>query len=258
MTTLTSTSQKLARFPTAIISDVLTFDLELRHIHSGTLPDFTGFSAKATCGRAVICSGSKVIPDSNIEDKVRFDIIHVRDKVRDKIGQDQLIQIVTGSPRCIKLLPNRSQWGNPDDQMPRHIALYGDISAILAKAHGFAGALINAPVRDRVQLATLGGFNVIHRGTNPNDAYGRWHINHIYSDPETLKKEDNYFSIESAVVFPLDYVHFDGDGFCFIPAHLAEEVLPHAQRRLEKENKMRLRLASRESPQKVYEEEGKW
>ena len=185
--------------------------------------------------------GSSYIKDDNIEDVARFSISKVSKELRDTIGDDKLIQVITS--------------GHGDRRIP-DVAIYGDISAILAKAHGFTGALLDGATRDRKQLAQLGGFSVMHRGTHPQDAFGLWHISHIHTDPSTQHMHCE--EIAGVKIKALDYIHMDVDGFCVIPAALADQVPALAKKRFEKEEKMRVLLASREDPKRVHKTVGKW
>lgn len=134
-----------------------------------------------------------------------------------------------------------------DAGTPFHVALYGELSATTARAHGAVGALIDGGTRDSAYLIRM-GFPVFARYRNPVEAFGRWMMLD-YQVPIRIHGE----LIESIVVNPGDFIFGDLDGVVVIPQDLTLQVLEECERIIGIEDTAREEFARGDDPVAVFE-----
>jgi len=134
-----------------------------------------------------------------------------------------------------------------DAGTPFHVALYGELSATTAKAHGAVGALVDGGVRDSAYLINM-GFPVFARYRNPVEAFGRWMMLD-YNVPVLLHGE----IIETVQVNPGDFIFGDLDGVMVIPKALTLTVLEECERVMGIEDVARVEFARGDDPVAVFE-----
>src|ERR1700761_2601674 len=113
---------------------------------------------------------------------------------------------------------------------PRPVALVGDLLATQAKAHGAAGMLIDASVRDVETLAELG-----------LPIWARWiRVKGAGKDiPGTIGQP---VEVGGATIRQGDIVVLDADGAAVVEAERVEEVLEASRKREDNERVKRLKL----------------
>jgi 4-hydroxy-4-methyl-2-oxoglutarate aldolase len=134
-----------------------------------------------------------------------------------------------------------------DAGTPFHVALYGELSATTARAHGAVGALIDGGVRDCSHLVRM-GYPVFARYRNPVEAFGRWAMLD-YQVPLLLHGEIT----ETVCVNPGDFIFGDFDGIMVVPKDLTLKVLEECERVMGIENAARIEFARGEDPVAVFE-----
>ncbi len=130
---------------------------------------------------------------------------------------------------------------------PHSIALYGELSATTAAAHGATGALIDGGVRDASFLISM-GFPVFARYRTPIEAFGRWAM-HSYQVPVLLSGE----LTDTVQVNPGDFIFGDYDGVIVIPSEITEEVLLECERVIGIEDEARVAFARGDDPVQVFQ-----
>jgi 4-hydroxy-4-methyl-2-oxoglutarate aldolase len=115
---------------------------------------------------------------------------------------------------------------------PRPVALVGDLLATQAQAHGAAGMLIDASVRDVEELAELG-----------LPIWARW-VRVRGADKDIAGTIGEPVTVGGATIRQGDIVVMDADGAAVIAAERGEEVLTAARERAEREQVKRAELAA--------------
>lgn len=133
-----------------------------------------------------------------------------------------------------------------DRTTPYNVALYGELSATTAAAHGAVGAVIDGGTRDSGFLISM-GFPVFARYQCPIEAFGRV-ITIAHQVPILMSGE----LTETVVVNPGDFIFGDIDGVIVIPKHLTIRVLLEAERILELENAAREEFKRGHDPVEVF------
>lgn len=134
-----------------------------------------------------------------------------------------------------------------DRGTPFNVALYGELSATTARAHGAVGALIDGATRDTAHLVSM-GFPVFARYRNPVEAFGRYMIM-ACQVPVLLSGE----TIETVRVDPGDFIFAEADGVLVIPQALTLQVLAECERIVGLENRARADFARGEDPVEVFQ-----
>jgi regulator of RNase E activity RraA len=127
------------------------------------------------------------------------------------------------------------------------VALYGELSATTARAHGCVGAVIDGGVRDCLHLVKM-EYPVFARYRNPVEAFGRWAMLD-YNVPILLHGEIT----ETVTVNPGDFVFGDFDGVMVIPMDLTIKVLEECERVMGIEDDARVEFARGDDPVAVFE-----
>ncbi len=133
-----------------------------------------------------------------------------------------------------------------DRGTPFNVALYGELSATTARAHGAVGALIDGATRDSGHLIAM-QFPVFSRYRNPVEAFGRYMII-ACQVPVLLSGE----TTETVRVDPGDFIFGEADGALVIPRHLTLDVLVECERISGIEDKARQEFARGDDPVEVF------
>ncbi len=134
-----------------------------------------------------------------------------------------------------------------DSGAPFHVAIYGELSATTARAHGCAGALIDGGTRDSSKLIET-GFPVFARYRTPIEAFGRWAMID-YQVPILLSGE----LVDTVQVNPGDFIFGDYDGAIVVPKHLTIQVLDECERIMGVEDNARVEFARGDDPVEVFQ-----
>jgi len=134
-----------------------------------------------------------------------------------------------------------------DRGTPFNVALYGELSATTARAHGAVGALIDGATRDSTHLVSM-GFPVFARYRNPVEAFGRYMMM-ACQVPILLSGE----TAETVRINPGDFIFGESDGVLVIPKDLTLQVLTECERLRELEDRARLDFARGDNPVEVFQ-----
>ena len=130
---------------------------------------------------------------------------------------------------------------------PFKIAMYGELSATTASAHGAVGALVDGGTRDTGLLISM-GFPVFTRYRTPVESFGRWAMLG-YQVPILVSGE----LTDAVQVNPGDFIFGDYDGVIVIPRDLTLKVLTECERVIGIEDSARLEFARGDDPVEVFE-----
>jgi regulator of RNase E activity RraA len=133
-----------------------------------------------------------------------------------------------------------------DRTTPFNVALYGELSATSAAAHGAVGALIDGGTRDSGMLISM-GFPVFARYRSPVEAFGRV-MTLAHNVPILMSGELS----ETVVVNPGDFIFGDIDGVMVVPKDLIIPVLLEAERIAGIEDAARVDFKKGEDPVEVF------
>jgi 4-hydroxy-4-methyl-2-oxoglutarate aldolase len=158
---------------------------------------------------------------------------------RDTAGRHQRMKMVCSmtSP-CIEVR---------DQGTPFNVAIYGELSATTARAHGAVGALIDGGVRDSGHLIRM-GFPVFARYRCPIEAFGRYTMIKCQV-PIRISGE----LTETVEVHPGDFIFGEEDGVIAIPKALILPVLEECERIKGLEDKARHDFARGDDPVEVFQ-----
>ncbi len=157
---------------------------------------------------------------------------------RDEAGRYKRIGMIRQmTPPCIEVR---------DRGTPFNVALYGELSATTARAHGAVGALIDGATRDCAHLIAM-GFPVFARFRNPVEAFGRYQMM-ACQVPILLSGE----TVETVRVDPGDFIFGEADGVLVIPRRLTLDVLTECERICGIEDQARLEFARGDDPVEVF------
>ena len=130
---------------------------------------------------------------------------------------------------------------------PFPLAMYGELSATTAAAHGAVGAVIDGGTRDTSKLIGM-GFPVFARYRTPIEAFGRWGMLD-YQVPVLISGE----LIRTVQVNPGDFIFADYDGVIVIPKELTLQVLTECERVIGIEDRARAEFARGDDPVEVFQ-----
>ena len=127
-------------------------------------------------------------------------------------------------------------------------AHFGDITASFLKRAGIEGAIIQGWTRDVKKIEDL-DFKLWCKGVQPQDSFDRWHIQDYNCE----------IVIGNIFINTSNFIFADRDGILVLEEEDLPKILELAEKRLEKENKIRhivnnTQLTSKE----IYESIGRW
>lgn len=158
---------------------------------------------------------------------------------RDIAGRHQRMKMVCSmSHPCIEVR---------DRGTPSNAAIYGELSATTARAHGAVGALIDGETRDSGHLIQM-NFPVFARYRCPIEAFGR----HTMLKCQVLVRISGK-TTETVVVNPGDFVFGEEDGVLVIPKDLILPVLQECERIKGLEDLARVDFARGDDPVEVFQ-----
>ncbi|HEX2712122.1 MAG TPA: RraA family protein [Candidatus Acidoferrales bacterium] len=134
-----------------------------------------------------------------------------------------------------------------DQGTPFNLAIYGELSATAARAHGAVGALIDGGTRDCGHLIAM-GFPVFARYRSPVEAFGRYAVI-TCQVPIRIAGE----LTETVIVNPGDFIFGEADGVLVIPQEITVQVLLECERIRGLENQARQDFARGEDPVEVFQ-----
>jgi len=128
-----------------------------------------------------------------------------------------------------------------------NVAIYGELSATTARAHGAVGALLDGGTRDCGHLIRM-GFPVFARYRTPVEAFGRYTLINCQV-PIRVAGE----LTETVIVNPGDFIFGEEDGVLVIPKDLTLEVLLECERIKGLESQARADFARGDDPVDVFQ-----
>lgn len=158
---------------------------------------------------------------------------------RDEAGRHQRMRMVCSMTHpCIEVRDHGTAF---------NVAIYGELSATTARAHGAVGALIDGGTRDTGHLIAM-GFPVFARYRCPVEAFGRYTLIKTQV-PVRIAGE----TTETVVVNPGDFIFGEEDGVIVIPQEVTLQVLEHCERIKGLENQARHDFARGDDPVEVFQ-----
>jgi regulator of RNase E activity RraA len=133
-----------------------------------------------------------------------------------------------------------------DRGTPFNVAIYGELSATVARAHGAVGALIDGGTRDSGKLISM-GFPVFARYRSPVEAFGRYTMLNCQV-PILVSGE----LTETVQMNPGDFIFGEPDGVLVIPKDLTLRVLEECERVKGLEDCARTEFARGDDPVEVF------
>jgi regulator of RNase E activity RraA len=130
---------------------------------------------------------------------------------------------------------------------PFRLALYGELSATTAAAHGAVGALVDGGTRDTGMLIAM-GFPIFARYRTPVEAFGRWAM----VDCEIPVLVSGQLT-DTVLVNPGDFIFGDFDGVLVIPKAMTMKVLEECERVIGIEDDARVEFARGDDPVEVFQ-----
>lgn len=134
-----------------------------------------------------------------------------------------------------------------DRGTPFNVAIYGELTATTARAHGAVGALIDGGTRDCGHLIAM-GFPVFARYHSPVEAFGRYAVISCQV-PIRIAGE----LTETVIVNPGDFIFGEADGVLVIPQAITVQVLLECERIKGLENQARQDFARGDDPVEVFQ-----
>jgi 4-hydroxy-4-methyl-2-oxoglutarate aldolase len=129
---------------------------------------------------------------------------------------------------------------------PFNVALYGELTATTARAHGAVGAVVDGGTRDSGMVIAM-GYPLFARYRSPVEAFGRV-ITIDHQVPIRMSGE----LTETVIVSPGDFIFGDLDGVLVIPKDLTVPVLLEAERIAGIEDAARADFQRGDDPLEVY------
>jgi len=123
---------------------------------------------------------------------------------------------------------------------------WGELATTVCIRNGVNGAVINGGAKD-TGFVKMMGFPIFCRFTTPVDGFYR----------SRLRAWQIPIWINDILIRPGDFIVGDSDGVLVIPQEIAEEVLVEAERRAEKESKVREMLKQGISPDEASQLTGR-
>jgi regulator of RNase E activity RraA len=133
-----------------------------------------------------------------------------------------------------------------DRGTPFNVAIYGELSATVARAHGAVGALVDGGTRDSGKLISM-GFPVFARYRSPVEAFGRYTMLNCQV-PILVSGE----LTETVQINPGDFIFGEPDGVLVIPKDMTLRVLEECERVKGLEDCARTEFARGDDPVEVF------
>ena len=168
-------------------------------------------------GQAFTCKGQKIICADDFDDTKRIKMLKDFTK------------------GCIQVLESDGE---------QSVALYGNVSGLLAKTFGAVGAVIDGPIRD-MALLQRDRFQVFCNDIHPVSALYEWQITN-WQVPIKLRGVQGYIT-----VYPNDYIFGDSDGIIVIPSNMVIEVCELAEERAKKEQEVCNQIVQAKTIEKI-------
>ena len=127
-----------------------------------------------------------------------------------------------------------------------NVALYGELTATTARAHGAVGAVVDGGTRDSGMVISV-EFPLFARYRSPIEAFGRV-VTVDHQVPIRMSGE----LTETVIVNPGDFIFGDLDGVLVVPKDLIIPVLVEAERIGGIENAARVEFKRGDDPLEVY------
>jgi 4-hydroxy-4-methyl-2-oxoglutarate aldolase len=158
---------------------------------------------------------------------------------RDTAGRSQRMKMVCSMTHpCIEVR---------DRGTPFNVAIYGELSATTARAHGAVGALIDGGTRDSGHMIRM-GFPVFARYRCPIEAFGRYTLLKCQV-PVRISGE----TTQTVEVQPGDFIFGEDDGVVVVPKDLILPVLHECERVKSLEDQARNDFARGDDPVEVFQ-----
>jgi len=158
---------------------------------------------------------------------------------RDHTGRHQRMKMICAMTHpCVEVR---------DQGTPFNVAIYGELSATTARAHGAVGALIDGGTRDSGHLIRM-GFPVFARYRCPVEAFGRYMMLKCQV-PIRISGELS----ATVAVHPGDFIFGEEDGVIVIPKDLILPVLQECERIKGLEDQARHDFARGDDPVEVFQ-----
>jgi 4-hydroxy-4-methyl-2-oxoglutarate aldolase len=158
---------------------------------------------------------------------------------RDTAGRSQRMKMVCSMTHpCIEVR---------DRGTPFNVAIYGELSATTARAHGAVGALIDGGTRDSGHMIRM-GFPVFARYRCPIEAFGRYTLLKCQV-PVRISGE----TTQTVEVQPGDFIFGEDDGVVVVPKDLVLPVLYECERVKGLEDQARHDFARGDDPVEVFQ-----
>lgn len=158
---------------------------------------------------------------------------------RDTAGRHERMRMVCSMTRpCIEVR---------DRGTPFNVAIYGELSATTARAHGAVGALIDGGTRDSGHMIKM-GFPVFARYRCPIEAFGRYTLLKCQV-PVRISGE----TTQTVEVHPGDFIFGEEDGVVVVPKDLILPVLQECERIKGLEDQARHDFARGDDPVDVFQ-----
>jgi regulator of RNase E activity RraA len=158
---------------------------------------------------------------------------------RDSAGRNKRMKMVCDMTHpCVEVR---------DQGTPFNVALYGELSATTARAHGAVGALIDGGTRDCSHLIAM-GFPVFARYRTPVEAFGRYTLVNCQ-----VPVRISGGLTETVTVNPGDFIFGEEDGVIVIPKELTLKVLEECERIKKLEDQARHDFARGDDPVEVFQ-----
>jgi regulator of RNase E activity RraA len=158
---------------------------------------------------------------------------------RDVSGRNQRMKMICSMTHpCIEVR---------DQGTPFNVAIYGELSATTARAHGAVGALIDGGTRDSGHLVAM-GFPVFARYRCPIEAFGRYTLLKCQV-PIRVSGE----TTQTVEVNPGDFIFGEEDGVLVVPKDLILGVLEECERIKGLEDQARHDFARGDDPVEVFQ-----
>ncbi len=158
---------------------------------------------------------------------------------RDTTGRSQRMKMVCSMTYpCVEVR---------DRGTPFNVAIYGELSATTARAHGAVGAVIDGGTRDCSHLISM-AFPVFARYRSPVEAFGRYTLLK-FQVPVRISGELE----ETVLVNPGDFIFGEEDGVIVIPKHITFKVLEECERIKGLEDQARHDFARGDDPVEVFQ-----